>query len=193
MSYEEGIPRNMTKSYWSNVATRWNSNADSNVWIKLLGTTDIQSQFTGVNTVRFDWGENICLENVEINSAPLYPPYPTWFHGKSIFEVGKVNCVAPSINKQKKNRKKAKKERKKSKLATIEWMEKHTNAHGDDGGCPVPAILESRGVVFTRAKNNLDASNGAFSPGTRLLLSCENGMETRPRKRLKCKCKTNSG
>ena len=97
---QEGIPKNMTKSYWSNVATRWNSNADSNVWIKLLGTTDIQSQFTGVKTVRFDWGENICPENVEINSAPLYPPYPTWFHGKSIFEVGKVNCVAPSINKR---------------------------------------------------------------------------------------------
>jgi len=90
----------MSNSYWSNVSTRWNSNADSNVWIKLLGTTTLKSTFEGIGTVKFDWGENICLENVEINSSPLFAPYPTWFHGKSTFEVAKVNCVAASINKR---------------------------------------------------------------------------------------------
>ena len=62
-------------------------------------------------------------------------------------------------------RKEAKRVRKKAKYETFEWLEKHAAAR--DGGCPVPAILEKRGVLYRTANNS---SNGVYKPGTKLSL-----------------------
>jgi len=68
-------------------------------------------------------------------------------------------------DEEKVKRKEAKRERKKAKLETFEWLEKHAETR--DGGCPVPAILEQRGVLYKTANKS---SDGVFQPGTKLSL-----------------------